>query len=398
VRQAERLIALRALLARVQANAKERRAELAALGLGPDAPRPEAVASEPPIHAPAPRHRVRERVPSPRGGFDDDWSSLLTRDLNDPSPERRVSAHEPPAPPAMPFSRVASFAPPALPADLVKAVQATPAPASVRSDEEDRHPDSEIVKAIKLAAEHPHPMVDPRDVWTGAGPQLRERKPATNPPVPPRPEDLEPDDDEPVLDLVRPTPATSRASSRPPPADDPVATSAPSEPPLAPPPIEPPQPSPPTHALPIAVPTAQASYETHGDVTPHPVPSSYLGRSRGRRIERVVSPRKKSANRVLAALVVAAPLAGLAAWSLLDEPRRDARDATSSTPRGGLTAARPAPPTARRVRGARADGTAHAATHRDPAAAPAGQPARIRDVVGRRRPGQRDLRAGRFGG
>lgn len=338
MRQAERLIALRALLARVQTNAKERRAELAALGLGPDAPRPERVASDPPIAPMPPRHRARERVPTPRGHFDDDWSSLLTRDLNDPSPERRAASLEPaeaPQPPALPFSRVASFAPPPIPADLAPIPPVVHGPSSQR-DDDDKHPDSEIVRAIRLAAEHPHPTVDHREIWTGAGPELRERKPATNPPLPPRPEDLEPeeDDDGPVLDLVRLTPTPSRISSRPPPppieaaADAPVVWSDP--PPASAQPRSAPPPLPPRPPAPVAPSPDPEVEEVAQEVTLTPIPS-YLGGRRSRRIERVVSPRKQSSRRFLAALVVAAPLAGLAAWSFFDQPR-NGREAVASTP------------------------------------------------------------------
>jgi hypothetical protein len=145
---------------------------------------------------------ARASAPSALSGGDlGDWSSLLERDLRDPSP-----ASTPPPPPITALTRPRGSSPdlheraPSLPPDTLEASPDEelsppsprfPAPAKLPElapipplhplpNPEERAPESELERAIREVADNP-PSVDPRALWDEAAMELRGRRP-TSPP------------------------------------------------------------------------------------------------------------------------------------------------------------------------------------------------------------------------
>lgn len=202
MRTAERVVALQALLARVQRNHRERRAEL---GLPALEARPVTVAP-PPSPPVAPRRVVPPPPPSA-----DDWTSLLADELAPPrgagevrvesaprdEPARRAQATPGPDPFAgteLAFdAAVAPGDPQAVDArdEAPAAPQGEPAPEGPRSrgasggaPASDRAPESELERAVRRAAEgRGHEL----ELLAGAAYELRERRST----VPPREEEAE---------------------------------------------------------------------------------------------------------------------------------------------------------------------------------------------------------------
>lgn len=210
MRRSDRLARLHELLARVQRNTAERRREVAIISVA------RGVAVELPPSAPPPAPVLRahlEPIPPPPAspadlGSTDDWSSLLTRELSDPNPlaetteETSFPSLVPPDPP-----------PPSDPEALDAFRNSTPYSEKPPSEPA---PESQLERAVRIAAEQRPQPPDPRALWLEAAEELRERR-ITLPPADEAPTDEVP---EAVTPPSTPPPATttpipSRRSVRP---------------------------------------------------------------------------------------------------------------------------------------------------------------------------------------
>jgi len=188
VKRTERVAVLEALLARVQTNAgaRPRPGETPrAVAAGGEVPRLEATLT------PVVAARVAAAAPPPRDPHraEDlgDWSSLLERDLRDPSPASMPPpSHASVRPASLATPRIATLPPPPSGPSDSPDPSAAPAPAPAppaAPPSRPQHaaaiepPDSELLRAIRDAAAAGPPAIDPRGLWVEAAFDLRERRP-----------------------------------------------------------------------------------------------------------------------------------------------------------------------------------------------------------------------------
>jgi hypothetical protein len=184
VKRAARVAALEALLARVQANASARREprepiDDAETPLGPrvDVAHPAATVARGRPAPPAPPAEPVDLAP---------WSSIMERELRDPSPPSVPPPPAPMVPPPLSSPRRPSVPPPVEvePAAPIAAREVAAAPVSVRPPF-DSAPESELQRAIREASLAGPPVMEPAAVWNEAASDLRERR--SNPPPPAAP-------------------------------------------------------------------------------------------------------------------------------------------------------------------------------------------------------------------